>query len=145
MADALVNALIGAGGALVGSVVGAITTYIVQRKLIAAQTTSALHKDFLAKQLVSLQELNSAIDFVLGNEGRTQGGPVGEMFVDLVKQSPRHLAFLPKDIRDDARKLFFEFFKGARGGEVNVKLDFMQSLQSRVLTQIDKTFAEYGK
>jgi len=144
MGDAALNALIGAGGALAGSVVGAITTYFVQKKLIAAQTSRDLRKDFLGKQLLSLQELNLAIDFALGNEGRTQGGPVAELFVGIVKDSPRHLAFLPAELREDARKLIFEFFKGARGGEVSVDLAFMQSLRSRVLTQIDKTFAEYS-
>jgi hypothetical protein len=144
MADAALNALVAAGGALVGSVVGAITTYFVQKKLIAAQTSSALQKDFLAKQLVALQELTLAIDFVLGNEGKTEGGPVSEMFVDIVKEAPRHLAFLPNNLRDDARKLFFEFFKGARHGEANLDLAFMESLRTRVLTQIDKTFTQYG-
>src|SRR5438477_574433 len=127
MGDAALNALIGAGGALAGSVVGAITTYFVQKKLIAAQTSRDLRKDFLGKQLLSLQELNLAIDFALGNEGRTQGGPVAELFVGIVKDSPRHLAFLPAELREDARKLIFEFFKGARGGEVSVDLAFMQS------------------
>jgi len=103
MTDAALNALIGAGGALVGSVVGAVTTYFVQKKLIAAQATRELRRDFLGKQLVSLQELNMAIDFVLGNQGRTQGGPVGELFVGIVKESPRHLAFLPADLREDAK------------------------------------------
>jgi len=144
MADVALNALIGAAGALVGSVVGAVTTYFVQKKLIAAQTSGALHKEFLAKQLVSLQELNLAIDFALGNEGKTEGGPVSEMFVSIVKEAPRHLAFLPNDLRDDARKLFFEFFKGARHGEVNLDGAFMQGLRARVLAQIDKTFTEYG-
>jgi hypothetical protein len=144
MADAMLIALIGAGGALVGSVVGAVTTYFVQKKLITAQASSAIRKDFLGRQLVSLQELNLAIDFVLGNEGKTEGGPVGEMFVGIVKESPRHLAFLPNDLREDARKLFFEFFKGARGGHVTVDLTFMQNLRTRVLAQIDKTFAQYG-
>jgi hypothetical protein len=143
MADAVLNAVIGAGGALFGSVVGAVTTYFVQKRLIAAQTSSAVHKEFLAKQLVSLQELNLAIDFALGNQGKTEGGPVGEMFIDIVKEAPRHLAFLPNDLRDDARKLFFEFFKGAREGEVNLDLTFMNDLRARALAQIDKTFLEY--
>jgi hypothetical protein len=144
MTDAVLNALVGAGGALAGSVIGAVTTYFVQKKLIAAQTSSAVHKEFLAKQLVSLQELNLAIDFALGNEGKVEGGPVSEMFVGIVKEAPRHLAFLPNDLRDDARKLFFEFFKGARDGDVHLDLAFMEGLRTRVLAQIDKTFAEYG-
>ena len=144
MTDAIAVALVGAGGALFGSVVGAVTTYFVQKKLIAAQVSRDLKKDFLSKQLVSLQELNLAIDFVLGNEGKTEGGPVAQLFVDLVKESPRHLAFLPADLRDDARKLMYDFFQSARGNDLHVELGFMQGLRSRVLARIDQTFAEYS-
>jgi hypothetical protein len=144
MTDEMLLALIGAGGALVGSVVGAVTTYFVQKKLIAAQSSRDIKKDFLGRQLVALQELNLAIDFVFGNEGRTEGGPVAEVFVSIIKESPRHLAFLPTDLREDARKLMFEFFKGGRGGDVKVELGQITALQKRVLDQIDKVFAEYS-
>ena len=144
MNEALLIALVGAGGALLGSIVGAVTTYLVQKKLIVAQTSRDLKKEFLGKQLVSLQELNLAIDFVFGNEGKTEGGPVADLFVGIVKDSPRHLAFLPADLREDARKLIFEFFKGGRGGEVKVQHDQISALQKRVLAHIDQTFAEYS-
>jgi hypothetical protein len=144
MPDTLLAALVGAGGALIGSVVGAITTFLVQKRLIAAQASREIRRDSLSRQLVALQELNLAIDFAYGNVGTTAGGPVGELFVAIVRDSPRHLAFLPADLRVDARSLLFEYFKGAKNGAITIDDAATKSLQARVLGHIDRVFTEYS-
>jgi len=143
MPDAYLIALISSGGALLGSVVGAVTTYIVQRKLIAAQVARQTHKELLEKRLSSLQELTLIIDFVYGNEGSTTGGPVGELFTRIVKESPERLVYLPSPLRDDARKLLFQFFGAGRGEAIKVEHAFMESLRSRALAAIDDAYALY--
>ena len=144
MPDPLLIAVISTGGALLGSIVGAVTTYFVQKKLISAQVSRQTHKELLEKRLVSLQELSLVIDFVYGNVGSTTGGPVGELFTRIVKESPQHLAFLPTALREDARTLMFQFFSAGRGEPINVQHDFMHGLRKRVLAAIDETYELYA-
>ena len=146
MSATLLAALVGALGALLGSVVGAITTYLVQKRLITAQAAKELHRDSLTRQLIALQELNLAIDFAYGNVGETQGsGPIKELFVNIVRDSPRHIAFLPTDLRNDGRDLIFEYFKGARGGAIRFDDAALAALRARVLIHIDELFNEYSR
>jgi len=143
MPDALLIAFISIGGALLGSVVGAVTTYFVQRKLISAQVSRQTEKELLEKRLIALQELNLVVDFVYGNVGSTTGGPVGELFTRIVKESPQHLVFLPTALREDARTLMFQFFGAGRGESINVQPEFMESLRKRALAAIDETYDLY--
>lgn len=144
MSDAFVIALISASGALVGSVVGSITTYFVQRKLIDAQTSRQTYQELLEKRLIALQELNLAIDFTYGNVGSTTGGPVGDLFIRIIKESPQHLAFLPTELREDGRKLMFLFFEAGRGIPITVEDTELQSLRNRILAAIDETYKKYS-
>lgn len=144
MSDALVVALIGVGGALLGTAIGSITTYFVQRKLIAAQSLRQTHKDLLEKRLIALQELNLLLDFAYGNIGSTEGGPIGDLFVRIVTESPHRLAFLPGDLREDGRKLMFKFFEGARKKPITVDEKEMDSLRARVVAAIDDTYKKYS-
>jgi hypothetical protein len=34
----------------------------------------------LEKRIAALQQINLALDFAFGNAGKTEGGPVGELF-----------------------------------------------------------------
>lgn len=144
MSQPLLIAFIGVGGALLGSVVGAVTTYFVQTKLISTQAGHDTKKSLLEKQLVALQELNLVIDFALGNVGKTEGGPVGDLFESIIKESPKCLSFLPSAIRDDGRKLMFQYFKGARHGTVKLDEQFLESLRDRVNRSIDETYSQYN-
>ncbi len=144
MSDALIAAVIGVGGALLGGVIGSVTTYFVQRKLINAQSVRLTHKDLLEKRLAALQELNLLLDFSYGNIGSTTGGPIGDLFVRIVKESPHKLAFLPSELREDGRKLMFKFFEAGRGKAIQVDAGEMDSLRKRVLAAIDETYRKYS-
>lgn len=145
MSQPLLIAFISVGGALLGSIVGAVTTYFVHTKLIEKQAGHETHKSLLEKQLVALQELSLIIDFAFGNVGKTEGGPVGDLFASIVKESPKCLAFLPSSLRDDGRSLMFQYFEGARKGTVNLDEQFLENLRDRVNRAIDDTYNQYSE
>jgi hypothetical protein len=136
--------LISTGGALVGSVIGSVVTYNVQRRLLDAEAKRNTFSHLLEKRLGALQHVNLALDFAFGNIGRTQGGPVGDLFTKIVHDMPMHIAFLPEDIRTEARELMFKFFAGSRDGTVNLEQDALTQLRAKVLTLIDENYKLYS-
>lgn len=144
MSDTVLIAIIGVLGALGGSVVGAVVTYFVQRKLLDSGTKRTAHLRLPEKRLAALQQINLALDFAFGNAGKSEGGPVGEPFVKIVHEMPLHIAFLPSGMRSDARNLMFQFFAAARTGTANFDGDALKALRDNVQKQIDESYEQYS-
>lgn len=144
MNDTVLIAIIGVLGALGGSVIGAVVTYFVQRKLLDSETKRTAHLRLLEKRIAALQQINLALDFAFGNTGKTEGGPVGELFVKIVHEMPLHIAFLPREMRTDARNLMFQFFSAARTGTANFDGDALTALRDNVQKAIDESYEQYS-
>jgi hypothetical protein len=144
MDNSIFIALISVFGVLVGSIVGAVVTYYVQKRLLDAQTNRNIHSNLLEKRITALQQLNLALDFIFGNIGKTEGGPVGELFRKIIHEMPMHLIFLPAEIREEARDLMFKYFAGARDGTMNLDHDSITGLRKKVLKLIDESYELYS-
>ena len=133
----LLTALVGAGGALVGSIVGGVITYFIQSKLLHQSALRDEASRLQDRRLDALQNIVIAVDVVLGNEGRTEGGEIATLMSNIIHELPKHIPFLPPDLRDEARSLMLQFFASARVGEMNVNLETMTTLKNNALQAID--------
>ena len=142
MDTTLLTAIIGAGGALLGSVIGGISTFIIQSKLLDNATDRQIAIKLQDRRLDALQNLLIAIDVVVGNVGKTEGGEVGKLFGSIVHELPKHIPFLPPDLREKAQDLLHQFFTGSRTGEMKVLHKDVMHLKNSALRAIDDLYMQ---
>lgn len=141
MDTSIVTAFIGAGSALLGSVVGGVVTYTIQSKLLNTASKRNEASKLIERRLNALQNMVVAIDVVLGNEGTTEGGEISKLMNSVIHELPKHIPFLPTNLRDDALSLLHQFFAGAKTGEMKVELPVMIELKIKALDAIDESYA----
>jgi hypothetical protein len=57
---------------------------------------------------------------------------------------PLHIAFLPREMRNDARNLMFQFFSAARTGTANFDGDTLTALRDNVQKLVDESYEQYS-
>jgi len=58
----------------------------------------------------------------------------------MIHELPKHIPFLPPDLREDALSLMHKFFAGEKTGKMDVDLYSLTNLKDRALAEIDASY-----
>ena len=130
-------AIIATAGALLGGIIGSLGTYFIQRHALSNETIEHGKRTLINNEIKALQQYSLLIDFLEANAGHINAD--FKFFTQLwsiVHECSRDIAYLPSEIRDEARNLIKVIYQGAGEGDVNLEANIFD-LRSTILDKID--------